>query len=123
MGSELIEAGELIFNPKGARLGVNDQIFEVLNKVEVANKRELLSNVILSGGNTKVRNYVDRLVNEITFRSPSTMKTKVIGSADRQYLPWVGGSVVSALNIFQSMWITLADYDESGPSIVHRKCL
>ena len=28
----------------------------------------------------------------------------------------------SSLSTFQSMWISKAEYDESGPAIVHRKC-
>merc|ERR1711998_475852 len=33
-----------------------------------------------------------------------------------------GGSTMSALGPFQSMWITKAEYDDAGPPIVHRKC-
>ena len=29
---------------------------------------------------------------------------------------------LSSLSTFQSMWISKAEYDESGPAIVHRKC-
>ena len=31
-------------------------------------------------------------------------------------------SLLSSLSTFQSMWISKAEYDESGPAIVHRKC-
>lgn len=68
-------------------------------------------------------NFVERLSKEVVNRTPSSNKVKVISTTDRQFLPWIGGSVVSALNTFQSMWITQADYEDSGPSIVHRKCL
>ena len=34
----------------------------------------------------------------------------------------VGGSILSSLSTFQQMWISKQEYDESGPSIVHRKC-
>ncbi|KAI4341276.1 hypothetical protein MLD38_026016 [Melastoma candidum] len=33
-----------------------------------------------------------------------------------------GGSILASLSTFQQMWIAKAEYDESGPSIVHRKC-
>ncbi len=42
--------------------------------------------------------------------------------SDRKYSVWIGGSILSSLSTFQSMWITKAEYDESGPQIVHRKC-
>jgi len=30
--------------------------------------------------------------------------------------------ILSSLSTFQSMWISKQEYDEGGPSIVHRKC-
>jgi actin-related protein len=47
---------------------------------------------------------------------------QVIAAPERKYSSWIGGSVVSSLSTFQQMWITKAEYDESGPAIVHRKC-
>uniref|UniRef100_A0A1X7VST2 Actin, cytoplasmic n=1 Tax=Amphimedon queenslandica TaxID=400682 RepID=A0A1X7VST2_AMPQE len=35
---------------------------------------------------------------------------------------WIGGSILASLSTFQQMWISKQEYDESGPSIVHRKC-
>ena len=35
---------------------------------------------------------------------------------------WIGGSILSSLSTFQQMWISKNEYDEAGPSIVHRKC-
>jgi hypothetical protein len=34
---------------------------------------------------------------------------------------WIGGSILASLSTFQQMWISKQEYDESGPSIVHRK--
>lgn len=31
-------------------------------------------------------------------------------------------SILSSLSTFQQMWISKQEYDESGPTIVHRKC-
>jgi actin-related protein len=50
--------------------------------------------------------------------APSTMKVKVVASPDRKYMVWKGGSTLSTLSTFGSMWITRADYDEYGPNIV-----
>nr|UFA46020.1 TNNI2-ACTA1 transcript variant 6 [Sus scrofa] len=40
----------------------------------------------------------------------------------RKYSVWIGGSILASLSTFQQMWITKQEYDEAGPSIVHRKC-
>jgi len=64
----------------------------------------------------------DRMQKEITTLAPSTMKIKIIAPPERKYSVWIGGSILASLSTFQTMWITKAEYDESGPSIVHRKC-
>ena len=64
----------------------------------------------------------DRLSKEITALAPSTMKIKIVAPPERKYSVWIGGSILASLSTFQSMWISKAEYDESGPSIVHRKC-
>merc|ERR1712076_332813 len=44
----------------------------------------------------------------------------IIAPPERKYSVWVGGSILSSLSTFQQMWITKQEYDECGPSIVHR---
>merc|ERR1712051_901874 len=60
---------------------------------------------------------------EITALAPSTIKIKIIAPPERKYSVWIGGSILASLSTFQQMWITKQEYDECGPSIVHRKCL
>ncbi|KAI1709289.1 actin domain-containing protein [Ditylenchus destructor] len=59
---------------------------------------------------------------EITALAPSTMKIKIIAPPERKYSVWIGGSILASLSTFQQMWISKQEYDESGSSIVHRKC-
>merc|ERR1712169_135452 len=63
-----------------------------------------------------------RMQKEITALAPSTMKVKIISPPERKYSVWIGGSILASLSTFQQMWISKQEYDESGPSIVHRKC-
>ncbi|XP_075107145.1 actin-like [Nicotiana tabacum] len=65
---------------------------------------------------------IDRMSKEITALAPTSMKIKVVASPERKYSVWIGGSILASLSTFQQMWIAKAEYDESGPSIVHRKC-
>lgn len=64
----------------------------------------------------------DRMQKEITNLAPSSMKVKVVAPPERKYSVWIGGSILASLSTFQAMWIAKAEYDENGPSIVHRKC-
>merc|ERR1711953_679115 len=54
--------------------------------------------------------------------APSTMKIKIIAPPEREHSAWIGGSILASLSTFQQMWISKQEYDESGPSIVHKKC-
>merc|ERR1711872_195074 len=70
----------------------------------------------------EARGMADRMTKEIVTLAPSTMKIKVIAPPERKYSVWIGGSILASLSTFQSMWISKQEYDECGPSIVHRKC-
>merc|ERR1719284_1960298 len=80
------------------------------------------ANTVLSGGTTMFPGIADRMQKEITALAPPTMKIKIIAPPERKYSVWIGGSILSSLSTFQQMWISKQEYDESGPSIVHRKC-
>ena len=64
----------------------------------------------------------ERLTEEIKKLVPDTMDVRVISPPERKYSVWIGGSILASLNTFQDNWITRSEYDELGPSIVHRKC-
>jgi actin-related protein len=64
----------------------------------------------------------DRMQKEIAALAPSSMKVKIIAPPERKYSVWIGGSILASLSSFQQMWISKQEYDETGPSIVHRKC-
>ena len=64
----------------------------------------------------------ERMQKEIQSLAPSSMKVKVVAPPERKYSVWIGGSILASLSTFQAMWIAKAEYDENGPSIVHRKC-
>jgi actin-related protein len=59
---------------------------------------------------------------EITALAPSTMEINIIAPPHGTYSAWIGGSVLASLTFFQQSWINRQEYDEYGPSIVHRKC-
>jgi actin-related protein len=55
---------------------------------------------------------------------PAAFKPRVVTPAptEREYANWIGGSVLASLGTFQQMWVSRAEYDEEGPSVVERKC-
>ena len=96
--------------------------YNSIMKCDVDIRKDLYANVVLSGGTTMYAGIADRLSKELTALAPASMKVKIIAPPERKYSVWIGGSILSSLSTFQSMWISKQEYDESGPSIVHRKC-
>lgn len=78
--------------------------------------------VFLIKGTTMYSGIADRLEKDLKGLVPSNMKVKIIAPPERKYAVWIGGSILSSLQTFDAMWISKREYDESGPSIVHRKC-
>jgi len=123
-GKEIIEAPEIIFQPNvllGKELGgIHDCIFNTICKVDLSMRRELMDNLILAGGNTLFTGIEERLTKELALLSP--LPTKIIAPNERIFSVWIGGSILSSLSTFESMWIRKEEYEEIGVNIVHRKC-
>jgi len=125
IGNERFRAPESLFQPSflGMEIaGLHETSYSSIMKCDIDIRKDLYANNVLSGGTTMYPGIADRMQKEITALAPSTMKIKIIAPPERKYSVWIGGSILASLSTFQSMWITKAEYDESGPSIVHRKC-
>jgi len=124
-GSERFRCPEVLFQPsfigKEAN-GVHDTTFQSIMKCDVDIRKALYGNVVLSGGTTMFPGMGERMAKELSALAPSTVKIKVVAPPERKYSVWIGGSILSSLSTFQQMWISKGEYDESGPTIVHRKC-
>jgi len=125
VGNERFRCPEVLFQPaligKEAN-GIHEATFQTILKCDVDLRRQLYANIVLSGGTTMFPGIGERMTKELALRAPSTMKIKVIAAPERKYSVWIGGSILASLSTFQNMWITKSEYDESGPTIVHRKC-
>jgi len=125
IGNERFRCPEVLFQPSfigKEASGIHDCTFQTIMKCDVDIRRDLYANIVLSGGTTMFPGVGERMTKELTALAPSTMKIKVVAPPERKYSVWIGGSILSSLSTFQNMWISKAEYDESGPAIVHRKC-
>nr|XP_060621199.1 actin, alpha skeletal muscle B isoform X8 [Anolis sagrei ordinatus] len=102
--------------------GVHEATYNSIMKCDIDIRKDLYANNVLSGGTTMYPGIADRMQKEITALAPSTMKIKIIAPPERKYSVWIGGSILASLSTFQQMWISKDEYEEAGPSIVHRKC-
>ena len=67
-------------------------------------------------------NPLDSSIARSLLNTVQTSCAQVVAPPERKYSVWIGGSILASLSTFQQMWIAKSEYDESGPSIVHRKC-
>ena len=125
VGNQRFRCPEVLFDPSligKEAAGVHETTYNTIMKCDVDIRKDLYANIVLSGGSTMYPGLQDRLTKEMTALAPPTMKIKVVAPPERKYSVWIGGSILSSLATFQSMWITKDEFEDAGPGIVHRKC-
>merc|ERR1711942_65991 len=125
IGNERFCCPEALFQPSFLGMeacGIHETTYNSIMKCDVDIRKDLYANTVMSGGTTMYPGIADRMQKEITALAPSTIKIKIIAPPERKYSVWIGGSFLASLSPFQRMWISKQEYDECGPSIVHRKC-
>lgn len=126
VGHPQITASEALFQPSiiGSHSpGLQQIVYKTVMDCDYDSRKELYANIVVSGGTSLFKNFPDRLQRELALLAPSTQRPSVYAMPERLHCVWFGGSILSSLNTFHQMWITKEEYDESGPAIVHRKCI
>jgi len=125
IGNERFRAPEVLFKPEmigKEEKGIDQLTFNSIMKCDVDIRKDLYANTVCSGGTTMYNGLSERLNKEIKNLAPASMTIKIVAPPERKYSVWIGGSILASLSTFEDMWVTKDEYDESGPSIVHRKC-
>ncbi|GLT62291.1 hypothetical protein SLA2020_349390 [Shorea laevis] len=110
--------------PDGQVIKIGRERYTVVSS---ENQRQLLENTVLCGGTTSMTGFEDRFQKEASLCSSSIRPSLV---KPPEYMPenltvysaWVGGAILAKVVFPQNQHVTKADYDETGPSVVHRKC-
>jgi actin-related protein len=125
VGNERFRCAEVLFQPSIIGMeseGIHKLAYQSIQKCDVDIRKDLYANTVMSGGSTMFPGIAERVHKEMTHLAPASIKVKIVAPPERKYSVWIGGSILASLSTFQQMWITKQEYDESGPSIVHRKC-
>ncbi|KAI7866342.1 actin family [Spinellus fusiger] len=126
IGSECFRAPDILVQPRMVDIeskGIHELINDSILNCNMDVHKDLYSNILLSGGNTMYTGMADRVKKELTNLANSGIKVNIIAPPYRNHSVWIGGSMLASLSTFQSMWIAREEYNEFGPSIVHRKCV
>lgn len=120
---------------------ISSMVCESAFKCDRDQQAQLLGNAVLCGGGAclstsvlstsigisdsnafpeRLREEVEALIHSHT----PGWRVKVLspGISERHICSWLGASILGSLGSFHDMWITKAEYEEHGPSIVNRKC-
>ena len=112
-GMERFKISESLFDPSGIRgantgtmLGAAHVVTTSVGMCDVDLRPALYGNVVVTGGNTLLNGFNDRLNRDLSIKTPSTMRFKLIaanGPQERRYGSWIGGSILASLGSFQQM--------------------
>ena len=128
-GAERLACGDALFDPLALRAGrplagggLPDTIFQSLSATDMDTcRREMWTTIVAHGEFSGLTNLDERLAREVQaltkvaavpFRKPIVLRHK------RPAL--FGAQILSSLSTFASMWISAAEYEERGPSIIAR---
>ncbi|XP_052066732.1 actin-like protein 6B [Mytilus californianus] len=133
-GYEKYKVCEGLFDPSiikdlpsgNTMLSVGHVVTTSVGMCDIDIRPSLYSSVIVTGGNTLLQGFTDRLNRDLSTKTPPSMRLKIIsgttGSAERRFSSWIGGSILASLGSFQQMWISKQEFEEGGKSCVERKC-
>ena len=140
LGPERYAVPELLFDPSplhvtagGAEdeafagcVGIPDMVQESVLACEAECRRDLLSNITLTGGGSTTEGLSDRLLKELLGRQQelgARAKLSAASNSERQMGPWLGGSILASLGTFPEIWFSKQEYAEYGAKMLHRKVL
>ena len=121
----LKQVPELFFRPELNYLScdsLHEMSWKSVSESDINLQRDLLTNVVLSGGSMLFEGIADRLKIELD-RKNTHMNLDVDVLEDDQKLTtvWRGASAFASQSSFSALMITKADYQENGASLAQRK--
>ena len=125
---EITLAPEVLFNPEyigKEYLSFTQMIINSINKTDIELRRKAYESIWLSGGNTAFKDLNHKLNDELKYIFGKNVVINILENEkiNPQYRCWVGGNIISTLEIFKKMWVTKSDWKENGSEIIHIKTI
>ena len=125
IGEERRLAPEILFNPLLREYeypGMHEMLSESINKTNYDLKLQLYASILLSGGNTNIKGMKERIYQEIKKIAPKNTKVRLHTPSNPEYCSWIGGNIISSLEISKEMWISQNEWMEKG-DILHTRTI
>ena len=129
LSNELYKSNEILFNPDeeikkvNGLLSLKNMVIDSINKCDNEIKSDIKENICLTGGTTLLKNFPEKLKNELSDSSEGT-NFNLSAEQERLFSTWIGGSIVSSLDNFQFMWVNKKEYNDNGKNllVIDSKC-
>jgi actin len=127
MSGDRFRCAEGLFTPSmfgKENLGIHELVYSSIMKCDIDLRSLFYTSIVLSGGNTMLPNFAERLNKELKKLAPLTMKTQVVAPPERKFSAWIGGAKITTFSAYNDViWVSSDEYDERGPAAINRKCL
>ena len=137
VGEEAYSAPELMFCPQmgnknsssspssssstAQTAGLAELVYQSVMRCEERRRPRLLSNIMLTGGNSLLPGLSGRLQSELRgLLQKGPLKKAVVrvqAQEGRENFTWDGGAHLCSLSSFQRLWLTKQDYMETGATL------
>ena len=78
-------------------------VVDSINRTDLDLRKDLYSNIVLSGGSTLTKGFGDRLLSEVQRVAVKDMRIKIFAPPERKYSTWIGGSILAGLSTFRKV--------------------
>eukprot|EP00949_MAST-11_sp_MAST-11-sp1_P001996 g1996.t1 len=130
VGAERFRAAEVLFNPSlvGTEYGgMHECLTNAVFKTDIDLRKTLFKDIVLAGGSTMLPGIGDRLLSEVRKKVQDSkcyeVQIRISAPPNRQYLTWVGGSILASLAAFKTMWVKKEEYEDHGAGVMHQRSL
>lgn len=106
-GGERFLIPECLFDPTnikdklpGSVMGMSQIATTSVGMCEIDIRPQLYGNLIITGGNTLIQGFNDRLYKELSNKTPPSMRLKLVSTnsnTERRFGAWIGGSILASL--------------------------
>ena len=126
IGEERKLAPEILFNPLLREYeypSIPEILSESINKTNVDLKLQLYGSILLSGGNTNIKGMKERIYKEIKKLASKNAKVRLLTPSKPEYCSWIGGNIISSLEISKEMWISKKEWMEKGEYLISTRTI
>jgi actin-related protein 6 len=125
LGSERFSIPEVLFTPSdiGSRQpGIPDAVMQSLSVLPPALQATLLSNILVVGGNARMKGFVHRIEQEVRMLAPTEYEVNVKTMDNPVTSTWLGGARMAAnREVVRRIGVSKEEYAEFGSGWVGRR--